>query len=85
MSAAPHFERYAGTGSGVTQFAVVDGAMHVRFHDDRVYVYNDVRPGAAEVREMIRLARAGRGLSTYISQHIGHRFARQYKLTNRSS
>jgi len=74
------FERYGDGRSetGVTRFLVEWDAIHVQFHDERVYVYDANKPGATAVQEMQRLARAGKGLSTYISQHVGKRYARWY-------
>ncbi|HEY4218738.1 MAG TPA: hypothetical protein VGM67_16465 [Gemmatimonadaceae bacterium] len=45
--------------------------------DDVVYVYDHVIPGATDVARMKALAVAGRGLSTYISQHVRDRYRRK--------
>ena len=46
----------------------------VRYQDGRAYRYTHASTGAAHVREMKRLAEAGEGLSTYISQHVRERY-----------
>ena len=67
-----NLEAYGREGTGVTGFAIRDDFMVVRFKDrpDETYVYNDIRPGPAHLSEMKRLARAGQGLTTYISQQV---------------
>jgi hypothetical protein len=74
------FEQYGDGRSeiGVTRYMMEWDAIHVQFHDERVYVYDANKPGVGAVQEMQRLARAGKGLSTYISQHVGNRYARWY-------
>lgn len=56
--------------SGVVAYALADGAIAVRFRSGRTYVYTVDSAGADAVARMQRLARSGRGLSTYISQHL---------------
>ena len=50
-------------------------AITVEFVDGRVYLYNYEVPGQRHVERMKSLAAAGHGLSSYISRHIGKRFA----------
>ena len=51
--------------------------IKVRFNDQpQVYVYDHSAPGRAAVGHMKQLALAGRGLSTYISQHVRNNYAR---------
>lgn len=61
--------------SGVRAYTIAATAIEVQFADGRVYVYNYTVPGRAKVETMKRLARAGRGLSTYISQHVRGAYA----------
>lgn len=63
--------------AGVTAFSIGDDFIKVRFHDAAIYVYDNSKPGAAHVERMKELARAGRGLSTYISQHVRQNYARK--------
>ncbi len=71
--------RYANLGgdSGVVAYAITSAQITVRFRGGDTYVYDAKVPGAAAVAEMQRLAVAGRGLSSYISQHVGQRYARK--------
>jgi hypothetical protein len=65
-------ERYrnlSGT-SGVVAYRIADEAIVVRFTDGGTYVYSYASAGEGNVEEMKRLARAGRGLSTFISRNV---------------
>ena len=46
----------------------------VRYQDGRVYRYTNASTGTTHVRAMKRLAEAGEGLSTYISQQVRERY-----------
>jgi hypothetical protein len=62
---------------GVVAYDVGDDFIKVQFrHSRKVYVYNSAKPGWSHVQQMQRLAAAGRGLSTYISQHVGKNFSK---------
>ena len=73
----PPFHRYRNHSghSGVVAYAVMPDAVAVEFLDGRVYLYSHDCPGRRHVSRMKVIAREGRGLSTYISRHIGNRFA----------
>ena len=51
----------------------------VEFTNGALYVYDIDRPGAAHVAQMKRLAQAGRGLSTYISQQVRDQYAQRLR------
>ena len=72
-------ERYRNVNgnSGVTYYAIGPDLIAVQFHDPTVYIYDVTRPGFAHVERMKALAAGGRGLGTYISQHVGKAFARK--------
>ena len=73
----PPFHRYRNHdgSAGVVAYAVMPHAIAVQFTDGGVYLYNHDCPGRRHVNRMKAIARDGRGLSTYISRHIGNRFA----------
>jgi hypothetical protein len=69
-------ERYANLGgdSGVHAFELGAASIVIQFVErpasaDRFYRYTNASAGAAQIREMRRLAEAGQGLSTYIARH----------------
>lgn len=55
--------------SGVIAYDDRPGVILVRFTGGDIYEYTDASAGAPVVAEMQRLARAGRGLSSYIARH----------------
>lgn len=57
--------------SGVVEYENGPESISVRFRSGDVYVYNYESAGRAHVEAMKRLAALGRGLSAYISQHLG--------------
>jgi hypothetical protein len=48
-------------------------------HQPTIYEYDRARPGVRHVREMTARAKEGRGLATYISQHVGSNYARKWE------
>jgi hypothetical protein len=74
-------QRYANRdgNSGVVAFATGPLGLAVEFTNGAVYVYDLEHPGAEAVAEMKRLARAGQGLSTYISRHVRENFAKRLR------
>jgi hypothetical protein len=74
-------KRYANRSgdSGVVAYAIGPGSITVRFRGGRVYEYTDERPGPDFVAAMIVLARGGRGLSSFISEHVRERYARRLR------
>ena len=61
--------------SGVRAYAITEQAVTVQFADGGIYVYSYASAGRERIEEMKRCALAGRGLATYISQHVGHAYA----------
>jgi hypothetical protein len=65
-------ERYRNLSgdSGVTDYEFGADFILVRFRGRVAYRYGHTRPGQHHVDRMKALAVAGRGLGTYISQHV---------------
>ena len=63
---------YGSPGRDTSIVAYEEGAdfIRVEFRNDGVYLYDRERPGPLHVERMKQLARAGRGLSTFISQRV---------------
>ena len=68
--------------SGVKAYEIQDEGIRVQFLSDDIYYYSNDIPGKKHVDEMKRLAEKGRGLATYISQHIRKNF--EHKETSRN-
>jgi len=63
--------------SGVTQYALGSGFIAVQFRAPTVYIYDWSQPGRNHVEQMTAHAIAGRGLGTYITQHVRKAYARK--------
>lgn len=74
-------KKYNGThATGVAAYEVLEDAIVLKFtSDDFLYLYDYTKPGKAHVESMIALAKAGKGLSTYINQHVRGNFKRKWK------
>jgi hypothetical protein len=60
--------------AGVTAYEIGADYILVQFRKGRTYRYSYARAGEHHVERMKELAVAGRGLSTYISQHVHDRY-----------
>lgn len=65
--------------SGVAAYELAPGRITVQFQDGWKYEYTARSTGAEDVATMHRLARAGRGLSTFISTTVRERYARKFR------
>lgn len=63
--------------SGVVAYDIDAGQIIVQFRNGERYLYTEDSAGAANIAKMQELARAGRGLSSFISQHVHDRYARK--------
>ena len=73
----PRFRRYGNHGNraGIEAFALLARGIAIRFGDGSVLLYDRDCPGQQHVEKMKELARAGGGLGTYLSRHVGRRYA----------
>jgi hypothetical protein len=78
---ASDMERYEAQGreTGVVAYETGRGSITVKFAGGEKYLYTDKSAGAKNIALMQKLARDGRGLSTFISQHVHDRYARKLK------
>lgn len=65
--------------SGVSHFEVGDDYIKILFNNGALYLYTNKITGERHVGQMKILAREGRGLSTYISQHVKEKYAAKLK------
>ncbi len=63
--------------SGVVAYEIDAGSIKIEFKNGDRYLYTEDSAGGANIARMQDLARAGRGLSTFISQHVHDRYARK--------
>lgn len=74
-------ERYRNLGgdSNVAAFEIGNGSITVEFNDRSQYLYTDQSVGPGSIAEMHRLARAGRGLNSYIGRVVRKGYARKIR------
>ncbi|MEA2933878.1 MAG: hypothetical protein QOD74_524 [Variibacter sp.] len=70
-------KRYKNDRSGVRFYADGPGFIDIWFKDGRGYRYERHKPGAHHVAAMRHLAQVGKGLATYINQHVRLNYARK--------
>lgn len=72
-------QRYANRSgeSGVVAYQIGKDSITVEFSGGARYLYTAESAGAATIESMRKLAAEGRGLSTFISQHVHDRYARR--------
>ncbi len=73
-----HYPSESGE-SGVVAYEIGRGSIVVKFVGGEKYLYTDRSAGAKNIARMQQLAQSGRGLSTFISQHVHDRYARKLK------
>jgi hypothetical protein len=77
MSKLNSMKRYKGISglTGVEAFLAGKDFIRIKFKTGPVYLYNYKRPGRLQVEEMKRLAKIGKGLTTYINQFVRDQYA----------
>lgn len=65
--------------SGVASYELGDGQLTVLFKNGWHYLYTEASTGAQHIAQMHVLAKAGKGLSAYISQHVKKLFAKKWQ------
>lgn len=61
--------------SGVAAYEIDTDSITVEFHDGAVYLYNYQTNGQDNIEQMKKLAVAGKGLNSFITQNIGKAYA----------
>ena len=64
--------------SGVVAYDIGTGSIIVEFAGGERYLYTEQSAGAPNIARMQRLALAGRGLCTFISQVVRDGYARKF-------
>ena len=63
--------------SGVVAYETTTDSITLTFTDGGRYLYTSVSVGRAALDRMIALAKAGRGLSTFVSQNVRENYERK--------
>lgn len=74
-------EYYANNGgnSGVSGYSIASDSITVYFNDGAAYLYTNASAGAANIQQMIQLARAGSGLNSFISTRVKKGYSRRIR------
>jgi len=67
------YKDISGT-SGVTAYEESSDGISIEFNHGSVYLYTYSSTGKRSIEKMKKLAASGKGLSTYISQHIKDKY-----------
>jgi hypothetical protein len=64
-------KRYGNRNSGISAYEIGDDYIKVKFSDrSETYIYSYREAGKIHVENMKKLAKEGKGLNTYINQHV---------------
>ena len=69
-----HYGNKSGN-AGVVAWEDKSNGIVLRFADGSTYLYTYATPGRDHVQAMRRLAKKGKGLTTYVNQHVGSSYA----------
>ena len=72
----PRYKNLSGH-SGVVAYETTTDSITLTFTDGGRYVYTSVSVGRAALDRMVALAKAGRGLSTFVSQNVRENYERK--------
>lgn len=61
--------------AGVTAFSLGRESIRVQFRDRSVYIYSYAATGKGKVEQMKKLAKSGKGLTTFINRHVKNHYA----------
>ena len=72
----PRYKNLSGH-SGVAAYETTTDSITLTFTDGGRYLYTSVSVGRTALDRMVALAKAGRGLSTFVSQHVRENYERK--------
>lgn len=74
----PYYANFSGRSSVRSYSLVGVGQIEVTFQDGSRYLYTYPVTGKTMVDEMVRLAKAGAGLGSYITRRVRQSYAAKY-------
>lgn len=73
-------------GSGIVNYEILDDAIILEFVGGKhLYTYDLTKPGPIHLKAMLHLATQGKGLATYVSQHVQDNYAEKIKIETKSA
>lgn len=64
-------------GGGITGYQFVPNGIILQFKHKDLYLYDNSKPGENHVQQMKILAKKGKGLTTYVNQHVRENYKRK--------
>jgi hypothetical protein len=63
--------KHGNPNAGILNYEIAHNGIILEFEDRKHrYLYTAEKPGPHHLQEMLRLAFEGRGLTTYVNQHV---------------
>ena len=72
----PRYRNLSGD-SGVVAYKIAADSITLTFVNGDEYLYSYLMPGRVAVEHMKTLAKSGKGLSTFVSQHVRDNYERK--------
>ncbi len=63
--------------SGIMSYELGSDFIRIQFQDKEIYLYTENSTGAEHIAKMKELAEKGRGLNTYINQHVRSKYEKK--------
>lgn len=63
--------------SGIHSYEIRPGSIIIKFTDGEVYLYTYASTGKQKINQMQQLAKAGKGLSTFINRHVREKYEKK--------
>lgn len=64
--------------SGILSYSIGNDFIKIVFRDGEAYLYTNLSAGVRHIKNMKKLAEAGKGLTTYINQHVKEKFEKKF-------
>ena len=63
--------------SGIIAYEIGSDFIRLQFEDKEIYLYTEDSTGAEHIAKMKELAEKGRGLNTYVNQHVRGKYEKK--------
>lgn len=68
-------EEYLNHASGIAAYEIGPDFIRIKYKDNSIYRYTNKSTGVENIKQMKCLAMNGKGLNTFINQHVRLRYA----------
>lgn len=73
----PAYKNSSGN-SGILSYSIGNNFIKIVFRDGEEYLYTKRSAGIRHLKNMKKLAEAGKGLTTYINQYVKEKFEKKF-------